>query len=86
VGGKRPDQYQLAPDEAAHTDYKWSEVDLGTQSAARSRVRARGRQLIPPAVPEPGAERQAEDLEARHARHRRKQNRTRSQGRRKPRG
>ncbi len=61
MGGKRPDQYQIAPGEATRTDYKWTTdadpVDLKNQDAARNRVRAKGRQNIPPAVPNPEVER-----------------------------
>ena len=72
MGGKRPDQYQIAPGEATRTDYKWTddaeEVDLKSQEASRNRVRARGRQRIPPKVPNPLAERvrAAEKARERH--------------------
>ncbi len=68
MGGKRPDQYRIAPGEGTRTDYKWTAdadgVDLKNQEASRSRKRAKGRQQIPPAVPNPEAERlRARELE-----------------------
>ncbi len=90
MGGKRPDQYQIAPGETTRTDYKWTAdadpIDLKNQPAARSRARARDRQLIPPAVPEPGAERQASDRRARRTRRGKKQRSTRGHERGEPRG
>ena len=60
-GGKRPDQYQIAPGEATRTDYMWTadadKVDLKNEQASRTGKRAKGRQMIPPAVPNPEVER-----------------------------
>jgi hypothetical protein len=62
MGGKRPDQYRIAPGEGTRTDYKWTEdsddVNLHEEEASRDRARLKGRQMIPPAVPNPVVERQ----------------------------
>ncbi len=74
MGGKRPDQYRIAPGEGTRSDYKWTTdadpVDLKNQDAAKSRVRAKGRQNIPPKVPNPlGEEVRAAELERQERAH-----------------
>ncbi len=72
MGGKRPDQYRIAPGEGTRTDYKWTDdadpVDLKTEDAAKSRAKAKGRQRIPPKVPNPLVEqvRAAEEAREKH--------------------
>lgn len=72
MGGKRPDQYRVAPGEGTRTDYKWTEdqddVDLHEGEASRDRAALKGRQMIPPAVPNPAVERRR-DEEARRQQH-----------------
>ncbi|HET9983648.1 MAG TPA: hypothetical protein VFQ38_08670 [Longimicrobiales bacterium] len=61
MGGKRPDQYRVAPGEGTRTDYKWTEdqddVDLHEGEASRDKAALKGRQMIPPAVLNPAVER-----------------------------
>ncbi len=68
MGGKRPDQYQISPGEAGATDYKWvrrAEDGIAghVPSQDEKKRKASGRGLIPPAVPNPEAERLREERE-----------------------
>lgn len=66
MGGKRPDQYRIAPDEAGATDYKTlpnepKEVQRrDTKRFGRSRSKVREAQPVPPKVLDPAAERARE--------------------------
>ncbi|HEX9107430.1 MAG TPA: hypothetical protein VF832_09380 [Longimicrobiales bacterium] len=68
MGGKRPDQYQISPGEAGATDYKWirraEDGIAGHVPDEKEKQRqASGGGLIPPAVPNPEAERLREEHE-----------------------
>jgi len=69
MGGKRPDQYRIDPDEGRTTDYKFLPDSPGERRRDYQRFGnvmkpARRSQPVPPAAPEPDAERdRAEEME-----------------------
>lgn len=60
MGGKRPDQYRIAPGEGTRTDYKWTDdaadVNLKEGKSSRRKARTHSSQPIAPDVPNPAAE------------------------------